>query len=86
MTWSLVVQWLRLCTPNAGGLGLIPGQETTYQAPPSMGFSRQEYSSGRAGLLSLPVCLISGFRNITKLCSDKWEKLLQVLKYVLVKK
>ena len=25
---SLVVQWLRLSTPNAGGLGLIPGQGT----------------------------------------------------------
>ena len=25
---SLVVQWLRLHTPNAGGLGLIPGQGT----------------------------------------------------------
>ena len=25
---SLVVQWLRLCIPNAGGLGLIPGQGT----------------------------------------------------------
>ena len=25
---SLVVQWVRLCTPNAGGLGLIPGQGT----------------------------------------------------------
>ena len=24
----LVVQWLRLCTLNAGGLGLIPGQGT----------------------------------------------------------
>ena len=24
----LVVQWLRLCAPNAGGLGLIPGQGT----------------------------------------------------------
>ena len=23
---SLMVQWLRLCTPSAGGLGLIPGQ------------------------------------------------------------
>ena len=23
---SLVVQWLRLLTPNAGGLGLTPGQ------------------------------------------------------------
>ena len=23
---SLVVQWLKLCTPNAGGLGLIPAQ------------------------------------------------------------
>ena len=25
---SLVVQWLRLCTPNAGGWGSIPGQRT----------------------------------------------------------
>ena len=25
---SLVAQWIRLCTPNAGGLGLIPGQAT----------------------------------------------------------
>ena len=26
MGTSLVVQWLRLCAPSAGGLGLIPGQ------------------------------------------------------------
>ena len=25
---SLVVQWLRCCASNAGGMGLIPGQET----------------------------------------------------------
>ena len=25
---SLGVQWLRLCAPNSGGLGLIPGQGT----------------------------------------------------------
>ena len=25
---SLVVQWVRLCTPNAGGPGSIPGQGT----------------------------------------------------------
>ena len=25
---SLVAQWLRLCAPNAGGLGSIPGQGT----------------------------------------------------------
>ena len=25
---SLVIQWLRLCVPKAGGLGLIPDQET----------------------------------------------------------
>ena len=24
----MVVQWLRLCAPNAGGLSSIPGQET----------------------------------------------------------
>ena len=28
---SLVVQWLRLHTPNAGGLGSIPGQGTRSQ-------------------------------------------------------
>ena len=30
---SLVVQWLRLCTPNTGGLGLISGQETRSGMP-----------------------------------------------------
>ena len=25
---SRVVRWLRLCTPNSGGLGSIPGQGT----------------------------------------------------------
>ena len=30
---SLVVQWLRLCTPNAGSLGLIPGRETHSHMP-----------------------------------------------------
>ena len=25
---SLVVQWVRLCVPNAGGLGSTPGQGT----------------------------------------------------------
>ena len=25
---SLVIQWLRLCTPKAGGLSLIPGWRT----------------------------------------------------------
>ena len=25
---SLAVQWLRLCAPNAGGMGSIPGQGT----------------------------------------------------------
>ena len=30
---SLVVQWLRLCIPNAGGLGSIPGQGTRSHMP-----------------------------------------------------
>ena len=30
---SLVVQWLRLCAPNAGGPGLIPGQGTISHIP-----------------------------------------------------
>ena len=30
---SLVVQWLRLLTPNAGGPGSIPGQGTRFHMP-----------------------------------------------------
>ena len=30
---SLVVQWLRLHTPNTGGLGSIPGQGTRSRMP-----------------------------------------------------
>ena len=30
---SLVVKWLRLSTPNAGGPGLIPGQGTRSHMP-----------------------------------------------------
>ena len=30
---SLVVQWLRLCTPNEGALGSIPGQLTRSHTP-----------------------------------------------------
>ena len=30
---SLLVQWLRLCVPNAGGPGLFPGQGTRYCMP-----------------------------------------------------
>ena len=30
---SLVVQWLHLCAPNAGGQGLIPGQGTRPHMP-----------------------------------------------------
>ena len=30
---SLVVRWLRLSGPNAGGLGLIPGQGTRFHMP-----------------------------------------------------
>ena len=30
---SLVVQWLRLCTPSAGGQGLIPGQGARSHTP-----------------------------------------------------
>ena len=32
---SLVVQWLRLCALNAGGLGSIPGQGTRSRMPPA---------------------------------------------------
>ena len=36
MLWrtSLVVKWLRLHAPNAGGIGSIPGQERCHVAQP----------------------------------------------------
>ena len=33
MGTSVVVQWLRLHPPNAGGLGSIPGQGTRFHTP-----------------------------------------------------
>ena len=33
MGTSLVVQWLRLCAPNTGSPGLIPGQGTRSHMP-----------------------------------------------------
>ena len=33
---SLVVQWLRPCSPNVGGLGLIPGQGTRSHCMPKL--------------------------------------------------
>ena len=33
----LLVQWLRLCAPNAGGLGLIPGQGARSHMPQPRG-------------------------------------------------
>lgn len=30
---SLMVQWLRLCAPNAGGLGSIPGEGIRSHTP-----------------------------------------------------
>ena len=32
----LVVQWLRLCAPNAGGTGVIRGQELKFHIPQNM--------------------------------------------------
>jgi len=34
-----VVQWLRLCTSNAGGVGLIPGCET--KIPQGTGYGQK---------------------------------------------
>ena len=38
---SLVVQWLRLCTPKARGLGWIPGQGTRFYMPRSRSWRQQ---------------------------------------------
>ena len=45
---SLVVQWLRLCTPYAGGSGSIPGQGTG----PHMPQLKTPYASTKD-----PICL-----------------------------
>ena len=38
----LVVQWLRFHTPNAGGAGLIPGQETKIQKLRCLGWPKNK--------------------------------------------
>ena len=38
---SLVVQWLALCVPNAGGPGSIPGQEARSHIPQLRGHKLQ---------------------------------------------
>ena len=38
---SLVVQWLALCVPNAGGPGSIPGQEARSHMPQLRGHMLQ---------------------------------------------
>ena len=38
----LVVQWLRFHTPNAGGAGLIPGQETKIQKLRFLGWPKNK--------------------------------------------
>ena len=57
---SLVVQWLRLCPPNAGGLGAIPGEGTRSHIPqlrvnmpklrPSMPQMKVKETSEKVGL------------------------------------
>ena len=55
---SLVVQCLRLCAPNVGSLGLIPGQETRSHRPQLFGFPAGSDSKesacnvGHPGLIS----------------------------------
>ena len=41
---SLVIQWLRLCTPNAGGPGSIPAQGTRSSMPQLRARMRQQRS------------------------------------------
>ena len=39
----LVVQWLRLCSPSAGGPGSIPGQGTKIATKTQLGQNKNKY-------------------------------------------
>ena len=44
---SLVVQWLRLCASNAGGMGLIPGQGTKIPHTRQLGQKGKKWNKKR---------------------------------------
>ena len=56
---SLVVQWLRLCAPNAGGLGSIPGQENRSHMlqlrPAAVKFKTKRKKSDGVSELLIPI-------------------------------
>ena len=53
---SQVVQWLRKCSPNAGGPGLIPGQGTRSQMPQLRVPMRQLKIPHAAMTMEYPTC------------------------------
>ena len=48
---SLLVQWLRLCAPSAGGAGSIPGQGTKISHAAWCDQTNNDKVEGRAGTL-----------------------------------
>ena len=75
---SLVVQWLRLCTPNAGGLGSIPGGGTRSCIPQlrsciakydkiKINIKRKELS------FHLPTYLAQNFATLPHICLFFWK-------------
>ena len=65
---SLVVQWLRLCAPNAGSLGSIPGQGTR----PYMPQFKSSHATTRASLMAQTVKNLPAMQE-TPVRSLGWE-------------
>ena len=57
---SLVVQWLRLHTPNAGGMGSIPGQGTRISHAAQHAKNRKGYACHP----TLSALLVAGYMRL----------------------
>ena len=73
---SLVVQWIRLCTPNTGGPGSIPGQGTRFHvlqlkilnvATKTRHSQIKKKKKDRKGVLQRSfICLLNGINTLLK--------------------
>ena len=61
---SLVVQWLRLCTPNAGGMGSIPGTRKISHMPCNTVKKKKKKSEGNSQEFWLKCLANCGFELV----------------------
>ena len=66
-----MVQWLRLCTPNAGSLGSVPGQGTRFYMPQQRSHV-QQLRPTTAQKIKINECFLKiTFTNTIRILSEK---------------